>query len=107
MVGDSTDLVSVGGMGSTIAKQPIHASYSLHQPRQPLLLSPPKHPITTPLRDLKLEGHEDQLRAVADFPDKRQMATASLDKTLHLWDLKIGDVEEDEGAVGKHDAQCW
>ncbi|KAG2357625.1 WD40-repeat-containing domain protein [Suillus spraguei] len=47
-------------------------------------------PIPIPLRTFK--GHEDGVRAVAVFPDEWRMVTASDDKTLHLWDLKTGDV---------------
>ncbi|KAG2335670.1 WD40 repeat-like protein [Suillus weaverae] len=50
-------------------------------------------PSTTPLRTFK--GHEETVRAVAVFPDKRRrrrMVTGSYDKTLRLWDLEIGVV---------------
>ncbi|KAG1870539.1 WD40-repeat-containing domain protein [Suillus tomentosus] len=43
---------------------------------------------TTPLREFK--GHEERVRAVAVFPDKRRMVTASYDRTLRIWDLKKG-----------------
>jgi len=36
------------------------------------------------------EGHEDSVLAVAVFPDRRCMVTASYDKTLRLWDLEDG-----------------
>jgi WD40 repeat protein len=47
-------------------------------------------PNTTPIRDFK--GHKDSIRAVAVFPDKRQMVTGSWDKTLRIWDLETGVV---------------
>jgi WD40 repeat protein len=43
-----------------------------------------------PLR--KFKGHEERVRAVAVFPDKRRMVTGSDGKTLRLWDLKTGVV---------------
>ncbi|KAG2345954.1 hypothetical protein BDR05DRAFT_97821 [Suillus weaverae] len=45
---------------------------------------------TTPLRIF--EGHEMTVKAVAVFPDKRRMVTASKDKTLRLWNLETGVV---------------
>jgi WD40 repeat protein len=45
---------------------------------------------TTPVQEFK--GHEERVNAVAIFPDKRRMVTASNDKTLRLWDLKTGTV---------------
>ncbi|KAG1768783.1 hypothetical protein EDD22DRAFT_967192 [Suillus occidentalis] len=36
------------------------------------------------------EGHEDNVVAVAVFPDKRRLVTASSDNTLRLWDLEDG-----------------
>ncbi|KAG2367969.1 quinon protein alcohol dehydrogenase-like superfamily [Suillus spraguei] len=54
------------------------------------------NPITTPLREFK--GHEERVMAVAVFPDKRRIVTASEDKKLRLWDLKTGVVlKEMEG----------
>ncbi|KAG2342511.1 hypothetical protein BDR05DRAFT_348619 [Suillus weaverae] len=47
-------------------------------------------PSTRPLRTF--EGHEETVRAVAVFPDKRRMVTGSKDKTLRLWDLETGVV---------------
>ncbi|KAG1887514.1 WD40-repeat-containing domain protein [Suillus fuscotomentosus] len=47
-------------------------------------------PSTAPIRTF--EDHEDEVRAVAVFPDKRRMITGSADKTLHLWDLETGVV---------------
>jgi WD40 repeat protein len=47
-------------------------------------------PSTTPLRTF--EDHEDEVIAVAVFPDKRRMVTGSSDKTLRLWDLETGIV---------------
>ncbi|KAG2339399.1 WD40 repeat-like protein [Suillus weaverae] len=38
------------------------------------------------------EGHEDDVTAVAVFPGRQQMVTASDDYTLRLWDLKTGVV---------------
>ncbi|KAG2128630.1 uncharacterized protein EDB93DRAFT_1256628 [Suillus bovinus] len=43
---------------------------------------------TTPQREFK--GHGDRVQAVAVFPDKRRMVTASWDHTLRIWDLKKG-----------------
>ncbi|KAG1787199.1 uncharacterized protein HD556DRAFT_1530619 [Suillus plorans] len=47
-------------------------------------------PSTTPIR--AFEDHEDAVRAVAVFPDKRRMITGSDDNTLRLWDLETGVV---------------
>ncbi|KAG1732343.1 hypothetical protein EDB19DRAFT_1912066 [Suillus lakei] len=47
-------------------------------------------PSTTPLQQFK--GHEERVRAVAVFPDKRRMVTGSHDNTVRLWDLKTGEV---------------
>ncbi|KAG2747679.1 WD40 repeat-like protein [Suillus brevipes Sb2] len=47
-------------------------------------------PSTTPLRTFG--DHEDTVRAVAVFPDRRRMVTGSRDKTLRLWDLETGVV---------------
>jgi WD40 repeat protein len=47
-------------------------------------------PSTTPIRTFK--GHENSVRAVAVFPDRRRMVTGSYDKTLCLWDLETGVV---------------
>ncbi|KAG2353083.1 quinon protein alcohol dehydrogenase-like superfamily [Suillus spraguei] len=44
-------------------------------------------PITTPMREF--EGHESWVMAVAVFPDKRRMVTAS-GESLRLWDLQTG-----------------
>ncbi|KAG2069789.1 WD40 repeat-like protein [Suillus decipiens] len=38
------------------------------------------------------KGHEDNIVAVAVFPDRRRMVTGSGDKTLCLWDLEDGVV---------------
>ncbi|KAG2153445.1 uncharacterized protein EDB93DRAFT_1248718 [Suillus bovinus] len=38
------------------------------------------------------EGHDNSVFAVAVFPDRRRMVTASYDKTLRLWDLDGGVV---------------
>ncbi|KIK44862.1 hypothetical protein CY34DRAFT_802211 [Suillus luteus UH-Slu-Lm8-n1] len=45
-------------------------------------------PSIRPIRDFK--GHQRTVNAVAVFPDKRRMVTASWDKTLRLWDLETG-----------------
>ncbi|KAG2137114.1 uncharacterized protein EDB93DRAFT_1253728 [Suillus bovinus] len=42
--------------------------------------------MTIPVREF--EAHIDTIRAVAAFPDGRRIVTGSVDKTLHLWDLK-------------------
>lgn len=47
-------------------------------------------PTTIPLRQFK--DHEDIIRAVTVFRDRRLMVTGSCDKTLRLWDLKTGTV---------------
>jgi WD40 repeat protein len=47
-------------------------------------------PNTTPIRTFG--GHEDSVRAVAVFPDRRRMITGSYDKTLRIWDLETGVV---------------
>ncbi|KAG2051836.1 WD40 repeat-like protein [Suillus hirtellus] len=47
-------------------------------------------PSTTPIRTF--EDHEDDINAVAVFPDEQQMITGSGDKTLRLWDLETGVV---------------
>jgi WD40 repeat protein len=46
--------------------------------------------ITTTSRTF--EGHGDNVLAVAVFPDRRRMVTASDDETLRLWDLEDGVV---------------
>ncbi|KAG1800334.1 uncharacterized protein HD556DRAFT_1028494 [Suillus plorans] len=46
--------------------------------------------ITTANR--RFEGHKDSVSAVAVFPDRRRMVTASYDGTLRLWDLEEGAV---------------
>ncbi|KAG1800323.1 uncharacterized protein HD556DRAFT_1524880 [Suillus plorans] len=46
--------------------------------------------ITTAIRTF--QGHEETLFAVAVFPDRCRMVTASGDKTLRLWDLENGVV---------------
>jgi len=44
------------------------------------------------------EGHTSSVFAVAVFPDRRRMVTASWDKTVRLWDLKDGvELEKMEG----------
>jgi WD40 repeat protein len=54
-------------------------------------------PINTP--NQSFEGHEGAVTALVVFPDGRRMVTGSKDKTLCLWDLKVGHcVEEIEGA---------
>jgi WD40 repeat protein len=59
-------------------------------------------PSTTPLRTF--EDQLDTIRAVAVFPDRRQMITGSNDKTLCLWDLEIGVVlKKMEG----HSSKVW
>ncbi|KIK47413.1 hypothetical protein CY34DRAFT_799363 [Suillus luteus UH-Slu-Lm8-n1] len=45
-------------------------------------------PTTIPLRQFK--DHEDFIRAVTVFCDRRLMVTGSRDGTLRLWDLKTG-----------------
>ncbi|KAG2153472.1 uncharacterized protein EDB93DRAFT_1248737 [Suillus bovinus] len=40
------------------------------------------------------QGHDNSVFAVAVFPDRRRMATASFDKTLRLWDLEGGGVSK-------------
>ncbi|KAG2345791.1 hypothetical protein BDR05DRAFT_960065 [Suillus weaverae] len=47
-------------------------------------------PSTTPLRTF--EGHEEDVNAIAVFPDKRRMVTGSEDNTVRLWDLETGVV---------------
>ncbi|KAG0698231.1 WD40-repeat-containing domain protein [Suillus ampliporus] len=47
-------------------------------------------PTTPPNREF--EDHTYAIRAVAVFPDRRRMVTASFDKTLRLWDLRTGVV---------------
>ncbi|KIK41062.1 hypothetical protein CY34DRAFT_806473 [Suillus luteus UH-Slu-Lm8-n1] len=57
------------------------------------------HISTTPLREFKV--HKGRVRAVAVFPDKRRMVTASYDRTLRIWDLKKGVMLKKMGkAVG-------
>jgi WD40 repeat protein len=57
---------------------------------------------TTPLRTF--EDHDDNVSAVAVFPDKRRIITGSFDKTLRLWDLETGIVlKKMEG----HNARVW
>ncbi|KIK34863.1 hypothetical protein CY34DRAFT_812605 [Suillus luteus UH-Slu-Lm8-n1] len=59
-------------------------------------------PSTTPLRTF--EDHEDAVRAVAVFPNRRRMVTGSYDKTLCLWDLETGVVlKKMEG----HSSEVW
>lgn len=40
---------------------------------------------------LRLEGHEKELSSVAYSPDGQQIATASWDQTIRLWDASTGD----------------
>ncbi|KAG0694178.1 hypothetical protein DFH29DRAFT_336313 [Suillus ampliporus] len=47
-------------------------------------------PSITPVREFK--DHEDAIRAVAVFPNRRRMVTGSRDKTIRLWDLETGEV---------------
>ncbi|KAG0693965.1 WD40-repeat-containing domain protein [Suillus ampliporus] len=47
-------------------------------------------PSTIPIR--VFEYHEARVSAVAVFPDRRRMVTASYDKMLRLWDLMTGVV---------------
>ncbi|KIK40125.1 hypothetical protein CY34DRAFT_807490 [Suillus luteus UH-Slu-Lm8-n1] len=59
-------------------------------------------PSTTPLRTF--EDHEDIVKAVAVFPDRRRMITSSRDKTLRIWDLETGVVlKKMEG----HSSRVW
>jgi WD40 repeat protein len=44
--------------------------------------------IQIPTASQTFEGHEDNVFAVAVFPDGRRMVTASADMTLRLWDLE-------------------
>jgi WD40 repeat protein len=42
-------------------------------------------------RELRtLQGHSDQVRGVAVSADGRRAVSASLDKTLKVWDLELG-----------------
>ncbi|OJA10875.1 hypothetical protein AZE42_06018 [Rhizopogon vesiculosus] len=47
-------------------------------------------PITTP--DRSCEGHEGTVSPLVVFPDGRRTVTGSKDKTLCLWELKVGIV---------------
>ena len=38
----------------------------------------------------RLEGHADAVFAEASSPDSRRLATASLDKTVRVWDVAAG-----------------
>jgi WD40 repeat protein len=39
---------------------------------------------------MSLRGHEGQIRSVAFTPDNQNLASASNDGTIKLWDLKTG-----------------
>ncbi|KIK37719.1 hypothetical protein CY34DRAFT_444959 [Suillus luteus UH-Slu-Lm8-n1] len=50
------------------------------------------------------EGHEKDVVAVAVFPDRRRMVTASYDKTLCLWDLMKGVLLK---KIEGHHSEVW
>jgi WD40 repeat protein len=50
-----------------------------------------------------LEGHKDEVRALAFFPDSRTLASGSRDRTVRIWDAKVGKclhvLAEHRGAI--------
>ncbi|KAG8820249.1 hypothetical protein FRC18_011780 [Serendipita sp. 400] len=57
-----------------------------------------------PLADM--EGHEDLILSVAFSPDNQRMATGSRDKTIRIWDLKIGKEKKKKQLEG-HEDSVW
>lgn len=58
-----------------------------------------------PVGELKrFEGHSDEVKGVAFSPDGRHGASAGLDNTVRLWDLRTG---KEERVLRGHSKQVW
>jgi WD40 repeat protein len=60
--------------------------------------------LVTSLVRVVLRGHDDRVRAVAWSPDGRQLATASEDRTVRIWDTDSGD---ELATLAGHRDEVW
>jgi WD40 repeat protein len=55
----------------------------------------------------RLEGHRSLVRSMVFWPDGRRLASASLDQTIRVWDLRPGAVTPPPRVLRGHTQEVW
>jgi len=54
-----------------------------------------------------LRGHIDEIRSLAFSPDGTKLASAGMDRVVHLWDVETGKLLAGPNPKGKHDTAAF